>query len=164
MIFSCNSGGGLKRTWRYDRLTFAPSYCEQITDSTPCAIDARRKIAHGVIMARDDPMMRFRAPADLKALIEEAAAKNGRSLNAEIVHRLERSLEDEAIESDSLDMTLRASELYKNAYDLHNLILRTHDDILKSTLAKTRDELIRQFEQIMQKSGYSDKIGKYPWE
>ncbi|MFT8814349.1 Arc family DNA-binding protein [Acetobacter fabarum] len=115
-------------------------------------------------MARDDPMMRFRAPADLKALIEEAAAKNGRSLNAEIVHRLERSLEDEAIESDSLDMTLRASELYKNAYDLHNLILRTHDDILKSTLAKTRDELIRQFEQIMQKSGYSDKIGKYPWE
>lgn len=44
-------------------------------------------------MARDDPMMRFRAPADLKARIEEAAAKNGRSLNAEIVHRLEESFE-----------------------------------------------------------------------
>lgn len=115
-------------------------------------------------MARDDPMMRFRAPTELKARIEEAASKNGRSLNAEIVHRLERSLENEAIEGDSIDLALRASELYKNAYDLHNLILRTHDDILKSTLAKTRDELTRQFEQIMQKSGYSDKIGKYPWK
>lgn len=44
-------------------------------------------------MARDDPMMRFRAPTELKTRIEEAASKNGRSLNAEIVHRLEESFE-----------------------------------------------------------------------
>ncbi|MCP1274814.1 Arc family DNA-binding protein [Gluconobacter albidus] len=42
-------------------------------------------------MARDDPMMRFRAPKDLKSKIEESASQNGRSLNAEIVHRLEAS-------------------------------------------------------------------------
>ncbi|WP_062107979.1 Arc family DNA-binding protein [Gluconobacter albidus] len=40
-------------------------------------------------MARDDPMMRFRAPPELKQKIEEAAVSNGRSLNAEIVQRLE---------------------------------------------------------------------------
>lgn len=39
-------------------------------------------------MARDDPMMRFRASEKLKREIEEAAARNGRSINSEIVHRL----------------------------------------------------------------------------
>lgn len=45
-------------------------------------------------MARDDPMMRFRAPSELKQKIEEAAAENGRSLNADILHRLEFSDEN----------------------------------------------------------------------
>lgn len=44
-------------------------------------------------MARDDPMMRFRAPQELKSKIEASATENGRSLNAEIVHRLELSFE-----------------------------------------------------------------------
>lgn len=48
-------------------------------------------------MARDDPMMRFRAPTHLKERIEEAAAKNGRSLNSEIVQRLEESFEPSSI-------------------------------------------------------------------
>lgn len=47
-------------------------------------------------MARDDPMMRFRAPENLKREIEEAAARNGRSLNAEIVHRLEAANPNDA--------------------------------------------------------------------
>ncbi|MFW6681762.1 Arc family DNA-binding protein [Komagataeibacter intermedius] len=42
-------------------------------------------------MARNDPMMRFRAPEELKARIEQAAAKNSRTLNAEIIYRLDRS-------------------------------------------------------------------------
>ena len=80
--------------------------------STPCAIDTRRKIAHGVIMARDDPMMRFRAPTELKTRIEEAASKNGRSLNAEIVQRLDASLSGRPIlgvpQSEGLDDDERA--------------------------------------------------------
>ena len=46
-------------------------------------------------MARTDPQFNVRMPADLKEKIEEAAKKNGRSMNAEIVYRLQRSLDEE---------------------------------------------------------------------
>ena len=36
--------------------------------------------------------MKIRFPAELKARIEEAARENNRSMNAEVVHRLEQSL------------------------------------------------------------------------
>jgi hypothetical protein len=42
-------------------------------------------------MAREDPQLKLRLSAELKARVEEAAQHAGRSLNAEIVHRLERS-------------------------------------------------------------------------
>lgn len=43
-------------------------------------------------MARDDPQINIRMPADLKAGLEAAAAANNRSVTAEIVARLEQSL------------------------------------------------------------------------
>ncbi len=46
-------------------------------------------------MARTDPQFNVRMPADLKEKIEEAAKENGRSMNAEIVYRLQRSLDEE---------------------------------------------------------------------
>jgi len=42
-------------------------------------------------MARSDPQMNIRLPEELKAAIEQAAKANGRSMNAEIVSRLEQS-------------------------------------------------------------------------
>lgn len=42
-------------------------------------------------MARDDPHFRLRLPPDLKARVEDAARAAGRSINAEIVQRLEAS-------------------------------------------------------------------------
>ncbi|NKE47029.1 Arc family DNA-binding protein [Roseomonas frigidaquae] len=42
-------------------------------------------------MARDDPEIRFRAPPALKEELEAAAKANGRSLNAEVVGRLQMS-------------------------------------------------------------------------
>jgi len=45
-------------------------------------------------MARTDPQFNVRMPADLKEKIEEAAKENGRSMNAEIVYRLQQSLDD----------------------------------------------------------------------
>ena len=45
-------------------------------------------------MARTDPQFNVRMPADLKEKIEEAAKKNGRSMNAEIVYRLQQSIDD----------------------------------------------------------------------
>jgi hypothetical protein len=43
-------------------------------------------------MAKDDPHFRLRIPAETKAQIEKSAAESGRSINAEIVVRLQQSL------------------------------------------------------------------------
>lgn len=43
-------------------------------------------------MSREDPQLRIRLPIELKAKIEDEAKANGRSMNAEIVHRLDASL------------------------------------------------------------------------
>lgn len=45
-------------------------------------------------MAREDPQFRIRLPAELKARVEEEAVRAGRSLNAEIVHRLKATLNE----------------------------------------------------------------------
>lgn len=47
-------------------------------------------------MARSDPQVNFRIPADLKDKIEAAAADNGRSITGELVTRLEASFDAEA--------------------------------------------------------------------
>jgi hypothetical protein len=44
-------------------------------------------------MARTDPQMNLRFPAELKQLIEDAAKANNRSMNAEIVARLKSSFD-----------------------------------------------------------------------
>ena len=50
-------------------------------------------------MARTDPQFNVRMPADLKEKIEEAAKENGRSMNAEIVYRLQKSIEEDQAET-----------------------------------------------------------------
>lgn len=42
-------------------------------------------------MAREDAQLKLRLSEELKALVTEAAKANGRSVNAEIVHRLEQT-------------------------------------------------------------------------
>lgn len=44
-------------------------------------------------MSRDITPFGLRMPADLKARVDAAAAKNGRSINAEVVARLQESFE-----------------------------------------------------------------------
>ncbi len=44
-------------------------------------------------MARRDPQFNVRIPAELKQAIEEAAKENNRSINSEIVYRLQQSFE-----------------------------------------------------------------------
>jgi len=50
------------------------------------------------VMARDDPHFRLRIPADLKEKIEVFAKANNRSINAEIVSRLEGSFHSSPVE------------------------------------------------------------------
>ncbi len=51
-------------------------------------------------MAREDPKFMLRMPADLKARVEEAARAVGRSMNAEIVQRLEQSFSSTPADND----------------------------------------------------------------
>lgn len=44
-------------------------------------------------MARTDPQINLRVPAELKKKLEILAIENSRSLNAEVVNRLETSIE-----------------------------------------------------------------------
>lgn len=48
-------------------------------------------------MSRDIAPFGVRMPSDLKQKIENSAKKSGRSMNAEIVHRLEQSFKDKKI-------------------------------------------------------------------
>lgn len=50
-------------------------------------------------MARTDPQINLRVPADLKKKIELIAVENSRSINAEVVQRLEQSFEHKGFES-----------------------------------------------------------------
>lgn len=52
-------------------------------------------------MSRSDPQVNFRMPAELKAKLEEAAARNKRSTTAEIVARLEASVDAEVTPASS---------------------------------------------------------------
>lgn len=79
-----------------------------------------------VSMARNDPQMNLRFPAELKGQIEEAAKSNGRSMNAEIVARLEASftakLEQKYVVADELENMLNKQgiQLLKEVADLIN--------------------------------------------
>lgn len=86
-------------------------------------------------MARDDPMMRFRAPEKLKREIEGAAARNGRSLNSEIIHRLEAA--------ETSDSKLK-SYLQEEAADLEYLLegAKTEAERLSKELKEQKDHII----------------------
>ena len=65
-----------------------------------------------MFMARTDPQLNFRIPAELKKRLEKAAAENQRTLTAELVNRLEHSLSDAPNVNtiDLLDMVMRINE------------------------------------------------------
>lgn len=65
---------------------------------------------HDRVMSREDPQFKLRMPPQLRAQAEQAARVSGRSLNAEIVARLESSFLGESA-SESLIPAVRAKEL-----------------------------------------------------
>lgn len=86
-------------------------------------------------MSREDPQFRIRLPADLKEKIENSARGNNRSLNAEIVFRLDASFVselpcDEFISADEARVIVaKAKEelskvIYKRTFDVLNEKIR----------------------------------------
>ncbi|MBD1404224.1 Arc family DNA-binding protein [Leclercia adecarboxylata] len=75
-------------------------------------------------MSREDPQLRIRLPIELKVKIELSAKENNRSMNAEIVQRLERSYladlpEDEVLSAqDVINIAANAKD------ELSNIIFR----------------------------------------
>ncbi|TDX14656.1 Arc-like DNA binding dprotein [Buttiauxella sp. BIGb0552] len=83
-------------------------------------------------MSREDPQLRIRLPVELKEKVEEAAKANGRSINAEIVHRLDVSfLKD--IPTDQLISAKEAIQIVSKAKDELSAIIfkRTFAEINK---------------------------------
>lgn len=70
-------------------------------------------------MARTDTQINVRIPDALKAAIDKAAVANGRSLTAEITHRLEASFrgQGDTATIDQLLLVLRAMAASPSAFD-----------------------------------------------
>lgn len=81
-------------------------------------------------MSREDPQMKIRLPADLKDQIEAAAKVAGRSMNAEIVARLEESLTRQQT-SNGIPTEIAA---YLAALQNRSLMLDMRADMLKMRL------------------------------
>lgn len=83
-------------------------------------------------MSREDPQLRIRLPIELKEKVEESAKESGRSMNAEIVQRLDASfLRD--IPTDELISAKEALHIVKKAKnELSRIIFkRTFSEINK---------------------------------
>lgn len=83
-------------------------------------------------MSREDPQLRIRLPIELKEKIDDAAKSNNRSMNAEIVQRLDASFLNEMLDDEvvSADEALRIANNAKD--ELSNIIFkRTFAEINK---------------------------------
>lgn len=83
-------------------------------------------------MSREDPQLRIRLPVELKEKIEDSAKANTRSMNAEIVQRLDVSFLNEP-PSDKLISAQEAAHIASKAREeLSGVILKkTFDEINK---------------------------------
>ncbi|MBF0693384.1 Arc family DNA-binding protein [Providencia alcalifaciens] len=83
-------------------------------------------------MSREDPQLRIRLPIELKEKIEVAAKENTRSMNAEIVQRLEISFLGEINPDDLIPASEAMKIADKAKEELSNVVFkRTFDEINK---------------------------------
>lgn len=91
-------------------------------------------------MSREDPQLRIRLPIELKEKIDYAAKSNSRSMNAEIVQRLDASFLNEMLEDEvvTADEALRIANNAKD--ELSNIIFkRTFAEINKKARMGHKD-------------------------
>ena len=89
-------------------------------------------------MARNDPQVNLRMPADLKDRLDAAAEENKRSLTAEVVARLEESFGDIDVLKDVAREVVTAKIESEAVFDAYRLVV----DILRS--ASGNDEETRR--------------------
>jgi predicted DNA-binding protein len=85
-------------------------------------------------MARNDPQMNIRIPSDLKEKIEKAKEASGRSMNAEIVHRLEASFMTDKEYADAKGVALeRVSRMEAEFTDKFEKMSKDLDYVIEKT-------------------------------
>ncbi|HEJ8029426.1 TPA: Arc family DNA-binding protein [Serratia marcescens] len=116
-------------------------------------------------MSREDPQFRLRLPAELKEKIEDAAKDNNRSLNAEIVFRLDASFlnelqPDELLSAeDALQLVGKAKEelsgiIFKRTFNEINQKVRIGHTVFHISLGDLELEGLNDddFEMVFQKT------------
>lgn len=63
-------------------------------------------------MTREDPQLKLRLPPELKDALASAAQQNGRSINAELVKRLEESIGPAALGGRATEIDDRTLDLF----------------------------------------------------
>ncbi|MFQ1995695.1 Arc family DNA-binding protein [Aeromonas veronii] len=69
-------------------------------------------------MSREHQQMRVRLPPELRDSLEQMAKKNGRSMNAEIVYRLQRTFDEAAQPTDSAPRQYQRKQKYTIQSDM----------------------------------------------
>ncbi|HGN1759901.1 TPA: Arc family DNA-binding protein [Proteus mirabilis] len=83
-------------------------------------------------MSREDPQLRIRLPIELKNRIEIVAKENSRSMNAEIVQRLEVSILNEMPSNNVISASIARDIANTAKAELERIIFkRTFDEINK---------------------------------
>lgn len=72
-------------------------------------------------MSREDPQLKIRLPLELKEKITQSAADYGRSINSEVVARLEQSFEPEVKVSETLEFELMRRSYLDQAQQVKEL-------------------------------------------
>ena len=74
-----------------------------------------------MFMSREDPQLKIRLPLELKEKITQSAADHGRSINSEVVTRLEESFEPEVRVSETLEFQLMMHSYLEQAKQIKEL-------------------------------------------
>ena len=72
-------------------------------------------------MSREDPQLKIRLPLELKEKITQSAADHGRSINSEVVARLEQSFEPEIQVHETLEFKLMMQSYLDQAEQIKEL-------------------------------------------
>lgn len=84
-------------------------------------------------MSREDPQLKIRLPLELKEKITQSAADYGRSINSEVVARLEESFTIVQDAKDSqqrlVDSTLELQSAFKANLDLQNKLIEVNKSL-----------------------------------
>lgn len=100
-----------------------------------CFIGVKYTFPHTSAMARNDPQVNLRVPAELKRRLDDAARDNRRSLTAEVVARLEASFAG-------------SESAYDPATSASGLVTRAIEHVCDQPQIVSREEARARLEQL----------------